>query len=149
MATDDDHGTPEIARRFTVVPKLTRGNYAFNLRVMNETEIDILLLKGTINANQHSTLEGFFRRLHRMGFVGVKSPSMDSPIFADPALVGDKRAASVRGMVQIFLRLDKKIGPAQRRSLVNLVLMDVPWPWDDASLMESIKGLDDAIAGRR
>lgn len=149
MATDDDHGTREIARQFTVVPKLTRGSYGFNLRVMDETAIDVLLLKGTINPNHHATLEGLMRRLHRMGFVGIKSPNMESPVFADPATVGDKRAAAVRGMVKIFMALDKKMGADKRRSLVNLVLMDVSWPGDDPSLLQCIKDLDDVIAGRR
>lgn len=148
MATDDDNGTPEMARRFTVVPKLTRGPFSYNLKVMDETAIDVLLLRGIITANHHSTLEGFMRRLLRMGFVGIKSPTMGSPVSTDPTIIGDKKAAAVLGMVRIYRRLDKKMGPAHRRSLVNLVLMDVHWPGDDASLLECIKALDDAIAGR-
>jgi hypothetical protein len=143
-----DYGTREIARQFTVVPKLTRGLYGYNSRVVDETEIDRLLLRGIINSAQHSTLEGLMRRLHRMNFVGIKSPSLDSPVYADPAIVGDKRAQAVRGMVKIFLRLDEKMGADKRRALVNLVLMDAIWPGDDASLLDSITYLEDAIAGR-
>lgn len=148
MATDDDHGTNEIARRFTVVPKLTRGMYGYNAKVVDETEIDRLVLRGTITPAQHGTLEGFLRKLHKLGFVGVKSPNLDSPVYADPAIVGDKRAQAVRGMVKIFIRLDEKMGADKRRALVNLVLIDTPWPGDDASLVESIEWLEDAIIGR-
>jgi hypothetical protein len=145
---DTDYGTREIARQFTVVPRLTRGMYGYNSKVVDETAIDILLLRGTINPAQHATLEGFMRRLHRMGFVGIKSPNLDSPVYADPAIVGDKRAQAVRGMVKIFMRLDEKMGADKRRALVNLVLMDAIWPGDDATLLESITYLEDAIAGR-
>lgn len=148
MSSDDDHGTKEIARQFTVVPKLTRGSYGLNLRVMDETEIDRLLLKGTITANNHSTLEGLLRRLHRMGFVGIKSPNLESPVFADPAIIGDKRATALRGIVRLFMSMDKKMGAVHRRSLVNLVLMDAPWPGDNVSLLAAIRHLDDAISGR-
>lgn len=148
MAIDDDHGTNEIARRFTVVPKLTRGMYGYNAKVVDETEIDRLVLRGIISPTQHGTLEGFLRKLHKLGFVGIKSPNLDSPVYADPTIVGDKRAQAVRGVVKIFMRLDEKMGAEKRRALVNLVLMDAPWPGDDASLLESIGWLEDAISGR-
>lgn len=140
-----DNGTPELARRFTVVPKLTEYNN-WSVKVMDETEIDRLLLQGVITPNQHSSLEGFMRRLHKVGFVGLKSPDYSSPISADPAKVGDRKAMAIRGVVKLTARLDKKIGPAKRRALVNLVLLDAPWKGDD--LIECIRFLDDAIQGR-
>lgn len=151
MKDDDkavDFGTPELARRFTVVPKLTRGLYGYNGKVVDGSEIDRLLLRDWITVNQHATLEGLLRRLHKASFVGVKSPTYDSPVQADPATVGDRRAHALRSMVKIFRRLDDKAGAEKRKALVDLVLLDVPWNGDKASLQEAVKHLDDAIAGR-
>lgn len=143
----DDHGTKEIARQFTVVPKLTRGQYGFNMKIVDETEIDRLLLKGTITAAQHSALEGLMRRLQKAGFVGVRSPDYNTTT-NDPSVVADKRANIMRSMVRLFRRMDEKMGTGKRKAMVNLVLMDTPWPADNASLLEAIRHMEDAIAGR-
>lgn len=147
MKEPRDYGTSEIARQFTVVPKLS-GPQSYAAKVMDETEIDRLLLRDEITSNEHGTLEGFMRRLHKMGFVGIRSPNYESPIHADPSLVGDKRAASVRGMVRIFKRLNERIGQSKRQALVDLCLRDMEWPGDRLSLKECIRALDDVIAGR-
>lgn len=147
MNDPKDYGTPEIAKRFTVVPKLSQSS-GMHMKVADDTEIDRLLLRDEINMSQHATLEGFMRRLHKMGFVGVRSPDYESPINLDPAQVGDRRANAVRGMVSIFRRLDDRITPTRRREMVNLCLMDTPWPGDQASLHDCIGALDDVIAGR-
>ncbi len=116
MKEPRDYGTPELARQFTVVPKLS-GPTITTMKVVDDCEIDRLLLRDEITANEHGTLEGFMRRLHKMGFVGIRSPNYESPIHADPSLVGDKRAASVRGMVRIFKRLNDRIGQSRRQAL--------------------------------
>lgn len=121
-------GTSEIARRFTVVPKLSNPN-TYSAKVMDETAIDRLLLDDTISPAEHSSLEKFMVKLHKMGFVGVKSPDYSSPIHADATAVGDKRAQTIRGMVKIIRALDKEIGPSMRKALVNLLLLDTPWPY--------------------
>lgn len=147
MSDRKDYGTSEIAKRFTVVPRLSQSS-GMHMKVVDDTEIDRLLLRDEISPNQHATLEGFMRRLHKMGFVGVRSPDYESPVNLDPAQVGDRRANSVRGMVNIFRRLDRRITPTRRREMVNLCLMDVPWPGDRDSLHVCIAALDDVIAGR-
>lgn len=135
-----DMGTTEMARRFTVVPKIDASN-TWHGKVMDETEIDRLLLKDIITPAEHSVLEALMKKLHKMGFVGVKSPDYSSPIHADATAVGDKRAQSIRGMVRIIRDLDKEIGTHFRVSLVNLCLIDMPWPHSTDDLKSSIKRL--------
>lgn len=147
MKDPKDYGTAEIARQFQVVPKLS-GLHSYHMKVMDEVMIDQMLLRDEITVNQHSTLEGFMRRLHKMGFVGVRSPSYESPVHADPSIVADKRAASVRGMVKIFRRLDERIGSNHRKALVSLCLQDIKWPGDMQELHTCIRALEDVIAGR-
>lgn len=138
-----DFGTHEMGRRFSVVPKLS-GHNNYSGKVVDETEIDRLLLKDAITSAEHSTLEGLLRRLHKANFVGMKSPSYDAPISADPSIVGDKRAQTIRAMVKIVDKMDRneKIGRFKRAALINLVLMDSPWPGSNESLKEAISALN-------
>ena len=145
MANDPkDFGTPEIAKRFKVVPTLVSPN-AYAGRIVDETMIDILLLKDKITASDHSALERFMEKLMKANFVGIRSPSYEAPLSADPSLVGDRRANQIRAVVGLFKRLDKDIGPPKRKALVDLVLKDAEWPGDDASLVEAVRSLGMAL----
>ena len=123
-----DFGTPEMARHFTIVPKLSDPT-TFTGKVMDGTEIDLLLMNDTITTMQHATLSTLAKRLHGFGFVGLKSPDYSSRIFADATAVSDKKADTIRGAVSLFAKLDAHphIGKYRRKKLVNLVLADVPW----------------------
>ena len=134
-----DHGPAELGRHFTVVPTFTGPNVMVG-RVVDETEIDRLFLKEEINITQHATLAAFTKRLHKTGFFALKSPSYEGFVQMDPAMVGDRKANMLRGMVKIFSALDKKIGPSRRKALVDLCLKDTPWSGDD--LHECINALD-------
>lgn len=140
-----DIGTSEISERLTVVPKLTRGQYGFNAKVVDETEIDRLLLEDIITTDHHSTLENFLGRLHRVGFVGLKSPAYDSPVHADPSVVGDKKAHAIRGVVKLFAKMDSAMGKERRISLVNLVLLDLPWPFGQVELQKNVIQLSEIM----
>ena len=149
MKEPKDFGTTELGRRFSVVPKLTSpNNYAG--KVVDETEIDRLLLTDRITAAEHATLEGLLKRLHKANFVGLKSPSYDAPLSADPSIVGDRRAQMIRAMVRVITKMDedKNIGRHKRVALVNMVLMDSPWPGDDASLKLAVQALDTIFSRR-
>lgn len=152
-----DFGTPELGRRLSVVPRLTRGAFGYNGMVTDETEIDRLLLQNLITAAEHSTLEALLRRLHKASFVGLKSPGYDTIISADPSIVADKKAQTIRAMVRITERMDehKKIGRAKRTALVNLVLLDTPWPYEEdakgqptSTLKATIAALNEVFARR-
>lgn len=138
---ETDFGTTELSKRFKIVPKLTRGSYGLNGKVMDETEIDRLLLEDRIDPNEHSTLEMFLARLHKIGYIGLKSPSYDSPIHADPSGVGDKKANAVRGIIKLMAGLDRSVGNEKRRALINLVTQDEKFPYPDAELKQCIRSL--------
>ena len=142
-----DFGTRELARRFTVVPKLAGPNL-YTGKVIDETEIDRLLLGEVITAAEHSSLEGFMRRLVAMGFVGLRSPDYQASSRDDPSRSADRKAKKLIGMSKLFRRLDEKIGPSRRTALVNLCLSDQPWTLGKDDLKASIARLEDAIAGR-
>lgn len=142
-----DFGAPGLGRHFTVVPKLTRGLHGFNAKVVDETEIDRMLLHDRITSSQHATLEALMMRLHRMGFVGVKSPNYDAAVHVDPATLADRKARTLVGMVGIFAGLDAAIGRERRFALVNLLLKDTPWPFGD--IADCITALDLVLAGQK
>ncbi len=142
---DRDFGTGEMHRRLTViVPKYS----TYGAKVMDEAEIDRLLLRGWLTQNQHGTLEGLMRRLHKASFVGVKSPSYEAPANNDPSLISQKKTAAIRAVVKLFQRMDDELGREKRTALINLVLLDHEWPWDEKDLSATVGKLDDIIAGR-
>lgn len=140
-----DLGSDRLHKQHTVVPRLTRGMNGYNMKVMDETEIDRLLLHEVISVNEHSTLERFLRRLHKVGFVGMRSPDYSSPIHADATAVGDKRALAVKGITALIAELDQTIGAGKRQYLVALVTEDRPWPDKYQSLRDAIAALDRII----
>jgi hypothetical protein len=136
-----DFGTPEIAKRLKVIPTLVSPS-VYAARVTDEHEIDRLLVADKITPNEHATLEGLLRRLVRANFVGVRSPTYDAPMSADPSLVGDRRANQIRTVVGLFSKLDDRLGVKRRKALVNLVLLDEVWPKKDKTLQECIEALE-------
>lgn len=106
--------------------------------MVDETEIDRLLLRDEITASEHSTLEKLLSKLSRANMGTIRSPVYEAPVSDDPSAVGDRRANQMRTVVGLIKALDNKIGPPKRKALVNLVLTDVPWPGDKASLKDAI-----------
>lgn len=121
-----DFGTPQIAQRLNIVPRRTASGY--HGRIVDETEMDRMLLHDRITATQHSILEALMRRLYKANFVGLRSPSWEAPVQSDPSIMADKKANQIRSMVRIIEQMDKEIGQPRRTALINLVLMDAPWP---------------------
>lgn len=122
-----DYGSPELAKRFTVVPKLTASN-SFTGKVCDDTEIDLMLLHDKITALEHSLLVALLNRLHRATFVGLKSPDLNSVSASDPSRMADRKAVAVMGVCRIIEAMDVVMGQGRRKALVDLVLLDKPWP---------------------
>lgn len=143
QASGMDMGTPEMARQFKIVPRLTDPSTMAG-RVLDGTEIDKLLLSDAIDTFQHATLQTFAKRLHGFGFVGLKSPDYSSPISADATAVSDKKADTIRGAVHLFEKMDRHpdIGAYRRKRLINLVLQDAPWGDQKDELHAAIRALD-------
>ena len=125
-----DYGSPGLARHFTVVPKLTASN-GFTGKVVDDTEIDRLLLHDEINSLEHSLLVALLNRLHVASFVGLKSPDLNGVGSSDPSRAADRKVQAVLTITGITERMDRTFGRGKRMALVNLVLMDVQWPFDD------------------
>lgn len=148
-----DFGTPQMARHFTIVPKLSDPTTLAG-KVMDGSEIDRLLLVDAIDPAQHATLSMLAKRLHGYGFMGMKSPDYSSPIHADATAVADKKAESLRGAVHLISKMDKHphIGAFRRKKLVNLVLQEAPWGklrHQIEELHSCVRALDDIFVGRR
>lgn len=144
-----DAGTPEMARRFTMVPRLSDPTTT-TMKVIDGTELDKLLMLDVITTTQHATMLTLEKRLHGYGFMGVKSPDYSSPIHADAGAVSDKKAEKLRGAVHLVEKMDrhKDIGRHRRKKLVNLVLLDAPWGQKLDDLQVCIRALDDIFLGR-
>lgn len=140
-----DVGTDEIHKQRTIVPKLTRGMSGYNMRVMDETEVDRLLLSEAITPNHHSTLERFLVKLHKVGFGGLRSPDYSSPIHADATAVGDKKAIALKGISALIEEMDSQLGRPVRVLLVALVTEDREWPHSDESLRIIVERLERII----
>ena len=117
-----DTGAERLHHHRTVVPRRRADGY--NMRVMDETEIDRMLMRDEITPNEHATLERLMGKLHKFGFMGVRSPDYSSPIHADASAVGDKKAATIRGAVKLTKELDAALGADLRRRLYALILED-------------------------
>ena len=150
-----DFGTKEMARHFTIVPKLTDPSTMAG-RVLDGTEIDRLLMQEVIDTFQHATLQTLAKRLHGFGFVALKSPDYSSPIHADATAVSDKKADMIRGAVHLIDKMDRHpdIGAFRRKKMINLVLQDAPWSkkllrHQIEELRACVRALDDIFMRRR
>jgi hypothetical protein len=142
-----DYGPGELARRFTVVPKLSLSN-GYCGKVVDDTEIDRLLFHDRINATQHSILVAFLRVLKDASFIGLKSPDFNAISAPDPVGIADRKAKAVFKVVGIIRALDQKAGRAIRCALIDLIISDRPWP-DGLSLDHGILALQDIFANRQ
>lgn len=138
MKEPSDFGTVELGRRLTIVPTLSQGpTGGFSGRVVDESEVDRLLFTDAITASEHATLGLLLRKLMKANFVGMRSPSLEAPIQSDPSIIADKKANLIRSVNKMIDKMDEKIGRPKRIALVNLVLMDTPWP-EPSSLSPTI-----------
>ncbi len=144
-----DYGTPELARRFSVVPKLN-GAYTYGAKVMDDTEIDRLLMKDRINPTQHSILQAFASRLEQAGYNGVKAIDYNATHHSEPHTMGDRMHVKVSRAIYLRRAMvdHEKIGRGRDQALVSLVSEDMPWPGNDASLHEAIDGLQQILTRR-
>jgi hypothetical protein len=144
-----DMGTPELSRRFTVVPRLSDPTTLAG-KILDGSEVDKLLLHDVITPAEHGTLGTLLKKLHAFGFIGLKSPSYDGAIHADPAQVSAKKAELMRGAVSLFARMDRHrfIGPVTRKRLINLALYDAPWTSPAVALKQAVRGLDEIFSQR-
>lgn len=141
-----DYGPPELARRFTVVPRLSLTN-GFTGKVVDDNEVDRLLMRDEINALEHSLLVAMFRALRHASFVGLKSPDFNAVAAPDPVRMADRKALAVRRVAGLMIALDRQVGSRLRCALVDLVLLDRPWPYPSALLHEGILALQHVFAG--
>jgi hypothetical protein len=126
--------------RLSVVPVLSGPRSGLHGRVVDESEADRLLLRSEITSSQHSTLMNLLKRLLKANF-NVRSPSLEPPVQSDGSTIGDRQAKLVLSLNGLFAGLDAKIGKPKRIALVNLVLLDAPWP-AEFNLNECITQLD-------
>lgn len=139
-----DYGTNELAKRFTVVPKLTLSS-GYMGKVVDDSEPDRLLLTDVISSSEYSLLIALLQRLHKATFVGLKSPDFNGIAHSDPSLIGDRKAKAVRSIIRVMGAMDKAMGRANRAALVNLVLLDTPWPYDLACLHRCVDALESLL----
>ena len=142
-----DYGTPELARRFSVVPKLSLSN-GYSGKVVDDTEIDRLLVRDEINSLQHSLLVALLKLLRDASFGGLKSPDLNSVYAADPVGMAERKAKAVHRMVNFTKALDYRAGRPARIALINLVLLDIPWDCP-TSLDAAILALQDIFGDRQ
>lgn len=143
-----DYGSPELAKRFTVVPKLTASN-GYQGKVLDDSEIDRLLLNDTISAVEYSLLVALLHKLHRATFVGLKSPDFNGVAHSDPSRIAARKANAVMSVCYIVKGMDKAMGKQYRIALIDLVLLDIPWPFDVTCLRTCVRALDGVLTEPR
>lgn len=143
-----DFGSPELAKRFTIVPKLSATS-GYHGKVLDDNEIDTLLLKDQINATEHSMLVALLQKLHKATFVGLKSPDFNGVAHSDPSRLADRKAHAVMSVCNLIKMMDKMIGRGHRAALINLVLLDAPWPSTIKELRLCIAALQDVMGDRQ
>jgi hypothetical protein len=144
-----DFGPPELAKRFTIVPKLSATS-GYHGKVADDTEIDHLLLLDRITSAEHSMLVALLQKLHKATFVGLKSPDFNGVAHSDPSRMADRKANAVMSVCYLMKKMDQLIGRGYRTALINLVLLDAPWPGTIDSLRQCVLTLQDIMgAGQR
>lgn len=143
-----DFGPPELAKRFTIVPKLSATS-GFHGKVADDTEIDMLLLHDTITSAEHSMLVALLQKLHKATFVGLKSPDFNGVAHSDPCRMADRKAHAVMSVCHVMKRMDDVLGRGYRAALVNLVLLDMPWSGTIEALRLCIAALQDILGDRQ
>lgn len=143
-----DYGSPELARRFTVVPKLTASN-GYTGKVVDDSELDRLLLTDTISSAEYSLLTALLQRLHKATYVGLKSPDFGGVAYSDPSLIADRKAKAVRSIIRTIRAMDRTMGRANRMALIDLLLLDRPWPYDLPCLHRCVDALEDLFTAPR
>jgi hypothetical protein len=143
-----DFGAPELAKRFTIVPKLSATS-GYHGKVLDDNEIDTLLLKDQITATEHSMLVALLQKLHKATFVGLKSPDFNGVAHSDPSRLADRKAHAVMSVCGLITRMDQAMGRSLRAALINLVLLDVPWPDTIKKLRLCIAALQDVMGDRQ
>lgn len=147
-----DTGSPMLARKFTVVPKLASPT-VLTMKILDGTEVDKMLMNDEITPTQHGTLNTLARRLREYGYDDLRSPNYEGVASSDPELVAEKKAEKIRGAVALLDKMDKhhQIGRYRRKKLVNLALVDAPWG-DKKAQVEDLKiciaALDDIFMQR-
>lgn len=121
-----DVGSPQLARHFTIVPKLSSPT-TLSMKILDSSEMDKLLMQDVLTPAEHGTLVTLAKRLEDCGFSELRSPAYDSPVHADPSAVADKKADKIRGAVALIEKLDKAIGRYNRKRIINLALYSTPW----------------------
>lgn len=142
-----DTGTPELAKRRSIQPRLVQGHY--DLYVVDGSGADRLLLAGTIDTVQHASLLAFTVLLHKAQMLGPKSPATERVTNSDPSQISDKVAEAMKKVAVVINQLDKKVGRKTREDVVNLCMLDRDVS-DRTSLADAIdalrSGLDIAYA---
>lgn len=133
-----DTGSEKLHEQRTVVPRL-RGPHSYHMKVMDETEIDRMFLRGDINADQYEILGRFAERLHKAGMGSIRSPDYSSPIHADATAVGDKRARAMLGIKSMMQSLREEIGVESLGQLIALVVEDRPFSGDLDNVLDSLR----------
>jgi hypothetical protein len=142
-----DIGTPELAKRRRIQPRLKAGRgYDYDLYVVDGSGPDKLLSDGKIGTNEHATFLAFTVLMHKANMLGPKSPAMERVTNSDPSFVSQKVADAMRRVSVVISRLDQKIGRKAREEVVNLCMLDTPL--SNASLAISMaNALRDSLDG--
>lgn len=143
-----DYGAPELAKRFTVVPKLTASN-GYTGKVVDDSEIDRLLLYDHISSVEYSLLVALLHKLHRATFIGLKSPDFNGVAHSDPSRIADRKANAVMSICHVIKLMDRVMGRINRAALVDLVLLDAAWPFDMTCLHKCVLALEGVLTGPR
>lgn len=119
-----DTGTPELARRRRIQPRLVQGHY--DLYVVDGSGPDRLLSDGHINTIEHATLLSFTVLMHRANMLGPKSPATERVTNSDPSFISQKVADAMKRVSMVIAGLDRNIGRKAREEIVNLCMLDKP-----------------------
>jgi len=133
-----DTGTPELAKRRRILPRLTAGHY--DLYVVDGSGPDKLLSDGHIDTVEHAAFLALTVLMHRANMLGPKSPAMERVTGSDPSMMSQKVADAMKRVSVVIAGLDRMIGRAAREEVVNLCMLDQP-----LTNIESVKQKADAL----
>lgn len=123
-----DTGTPEGMKHKKMVAVPAPGRPGkIHLRVVDQTELDRMLDRKQITAEQWSSGDQVYRLLYKAGMLGASKSTLNvSGTSGDPQHISDKKSDALLMLGELINHLDVSCGRPTRELFINMLMLDRP-----------------------
>lgn len=123
-----DTGTPEGMKHKKMVAVPAPGRPGkIHLRVVDQTELDRMLDRKQITAEQWSSGDQVYRLLYKAGMLGASKSTLNiSGTSGDPQHISDKKSDALLMLGELINHIDRSCGRPTRELFINMLMLDRP-----------------------